>query len=209
VIGSLMGGVDINIHGAVAFGVQFTSGSGGGNAIYVAYPEIQPLSAVSRKIHGDAGPFDVVLPLTGTPGVESRQGSGKNFNHHQVVITFAAPVTFGSAMITSGTGAVDTATVQDNQVVMELSGVANAQTLQITLFNVYDGANTSHVAIPMSVLAGDVNGNGAVTSADVAQAKAQVGAATSTSFRADVNANGAVNAADIALVKSRAGTFLP
>ncbi|MBA2432384.1 MAG: hypothetical protein H0V56_09750 [Chthoniobacterales bacterium] len=209
VVGFLMGGVDINIHGAVAFGVQFTSASGGGNAIYVAYPQIQPLMAVSRKIHGDAGPFDVVLPLTGTPGVESRRGSGKNFNQHQVVITFAAPVTFGSAMVTSGTGAVDTATIQGNQVMLELSGVANAQTLQVTLFNVYDGANTSHVVIPLSVLAGDVNGNGTVNSADVAQAKSQVGITNSTNFRADVVPNGAVNATDIAFVKSRAGTSLP
>jgi hypothetical protein len=32
-----MGGADINNKGEVVFGVQFTSASGGGNAIYVAY----------------------------------------------------------------------------------------------------------------------------------------------------------------------------
>ena len=37
VVSSLMGAVDINNLGEVVFGVQFTSASGGGNAIYVAY----------------------------------------------------------------------------------------------------------------------------------------------------------------------------
>ena len=37
VISSLMGSVSLNNNGEVAFGVQFTSASGGGNAIYVAY----------------------------------------------------------------------------------------------------------------------------------------------------------------------------
>ena len=37
IVGSLMGAVDINNLGEVVFGVQFTSASGGGNAIYVAY----------------------------------------------------------------------------------------------------------------------------------------------------------------------------
>jgi len=48
VVGSLMGGVDINNAGEVAFGVQFTSASGGGNAIYVAYvPEPASLGLVA------------------------------------------------------------------------------------------------------------------------------------------------------------------
>src|SRR5438270_8482837 len=35
----------------------------------LAAPSIQPVSAVSHKIHGDAGPFDIDLPLTGNPGI--------------------------------------------------------------------------------------------------------------------------------------------
>ena len=37
-------------------------------------------SAVSRKTHGAAGPFDVPLPLSGAPGVECRSG-GANGDH--------------------------------------------------------------------------------------------------------------------------------
>ncbi len=32
------------------------------------------LGAVSRKVHGSAGPFDVDLPLSGSPGIECRHG---------------------------------------------------------------------------------------------------------------------------------------
>src|SRR5207253_3520651 len=52
---------------------------------------LQPLGAVSRKTHGMAGTFDINLPVTGTPGIECRSGSVPG--SHQVVITFATPVT--------------------------------------------------------------------------------------------------------------------
>jgi hypothetical protein len=208
-VGSLMGGVDINNSGAVSFGVQFSSGSGGGNAVFVAYVRVVPIGAVSRKTHGAEGSFGIPLPLTGTPGVECRQGTGATFDSHQVVVTFAAPVTFSSAMVTSGSGTVESTAIDGNNVIVNLTNVANAQTLAVTLFNVYDGANASDVVIPMSVLLGDVNGNGGVTATDISQTKAQAGTATLTTFRSDVVANGTVNATDISVVKARAGTALP
>ena len=49
-----------------------------------------------------------------------------------------------------------------------------------------------------------------INSGDIAQTKAQSGAAVSNSnFREDVNADGLVNSADIALAKSKSGTALP
>lgn len=209
VIGFLMGSVKLNNRGAVAIGLQFTGASGGGNAIYVAYVKIVPVSAVSRKTHGAAGTFDVNLPLTGTPGVESRQGSGPNLNMHQLVVTFAAPVTFASAMLSSGAGSVDSATANGNTVTINLTSASDAQTLAVTLANVNDGANSSDVVIPVSFLVGDVNGNGSVSSTDVAQTKAQAGTTTAGNFRADLNASGSVNSTDIGIVKSRTGSALP
>jgi hypothetical protein len=94
-------------------------------------------------------------------------------------------------------------------VIVNLSNVANAQTLAVTLFNVYDGANASNVVIPMSVLRGDVNGNGSVSTSDIGQTKGAGGHATQTTFRSDVVANGSINATDISVVKARAGTGLP
>ncbi|MGI8436177.1 MAG: dockerin type I repeat-containing protein [Chthoniobacterales bacterium] len=209
VIGFLMGSVKLNNRGAVAIGLQFTGASGGGNAIYVAYVKIVPLSAVSRKTHGAAGMFDVNLPLTGTPGIESRQGSGPNLNTHQLVVTFAAPVTFASAALSSGAGSIDSATANGNTVTINLTSASDAQTLAVTLVNVNDGANSSDVVIQASFLLGDVNGNGSVSSTDVAQTKAQAGSTTAANFRADLNTSGGVNSTDIGIVKSRAGSALP
>jgi uncharacterized MnhB-related membrane protein len=68
----------------------------------------------------------------------------------------------------------------------------------------------SNVPVSMGVLIGDVNGNAAVNSTDVALTKSQVGAPVSGSnFREDVNANGTISSTDVALVKSKVGTALP
>jgi len=62
----------------------------------------------------------------------------------------------------------------------------------------------------MGVLIGDSNGNGAVSSADVAQTKSRSGVMVdATNFHSDVNANGAINDSDISLIKSSVGTGLP
>src|ERR1700736_6198309 len=66
------------------------------------YSSVAPTGAVSRKTHGTAGTFDINLPLGGTPGIECRTGSVSG--SHQVVVTFAAPVTVGSVTVTPGPG---------------------------------------------------------------------------------------------------------
>ncbi len=130
-------------------------------------------SAVSRKTHGGAGTFDVGLPqvaLTGAVGVEDRNSAGA----HQVVVTFANPVTVGSASVTAGS--IGSSSVVGNVVTLNLTGVANAQRLGIALSNVSDGVNLGSVMISMGALVGDSNGNGAVSSADVSQTKGRLGA---------------------------------
>jgi hypothetical protein len=169
---------------------------------------IVPVSAVSRKTHPGAGIFDVNLPLAGTPGIECRNGGASGV--HQVVVTFIASVTITSASVTSGTGSVSSTTVSGNQVTINLTGVANAQTLMITLFGVNDGTHNGNVTIPMSVLLGDTTSNGAVNASDISQTKSQSGnVVTSANFRTDVTVNGAINSSDVALVKSKSGTALP
>jgi hypothetical protein len=164
--------------------------------------------AVSRKTHGSAGPFDIDLPLTGAPGIECRSGGASG--DHQVVVTFAVPVTLSSANVSSGTGSLSSTTVSGNQVFVNLTGVANAQTIAITLVNVNDGTNTGNVTIPMSVLLGDTTANGSVNSSDISQTKAQSGTvASSSNFRTDVTVNGLINSSDISTVKSKSGTALP
>ena len=83
------------------------------------------VSAVSRKTHGGAGDFDIDLPSSGPIGIECRSGGATN--DYQVVVTFASPVTLGSAAVTVGTGSVAMATVSGNTITVDLTGVTNAQ----------------------------------------------------------------------------------
>jgi len=176
--------------------------------IFVGAPV--PSSAVSRKVHGAAGPFDINLPLVpigGAVGIEDRTGTVAGA--HQMVVTFPASVTVSGVTVTSGTGSA-TFSVAGAVVTINLTGVTNAQRLGVTLSNVSDGTNTGDVFVPMGVLSGDTNASGGVSAADVAQTKGQSGATTTAAnFREDVNSSGSISAADVALIKSRAGTTLP
>jgi hypothetical protein len=168
-------------------------------------------SAVSRKTHGAAGAFDVPLPLVplaGAIGIEDRNGA--IIGEHQMVITFANPVTISGAAMTAGNGTVASSSVAGAVVTVNLSGVTDAQRLAVTLSNVSSGANLGNIQVPMGILAGDTNGNGSVNAGDVGQTKAQSGAVVGAgNFRTDVNSNGSINAGDVGLVKARSGTTLP
>ena len=167
----------------------------------------------SRKTHGNAGTFDINLPVTGTPGIECRTG-GANGNH-TMIFTFANILTnVASATVSGGTGMVSSNGIGSNprQYIVNLTGVTNAQVITVKLTNVYDsvGNSSSVVLASMGVLLGDTVTNGTVTNADVASAKSQVGApVTSSNFRSDVNVNGIVSNADVAATKAQVGTTLP
>jgi hypothetical protein len=169
-----------------------------------------PTSAVSRKTHGAAGDFDISLPMTGTPGIECRNGQGAGTDH-KMVVTFANPITVGSAAVTAGTGSVSgSPVVSGNTVTVNLTGVTNAQTIVVTLSSVNDGTTTGNVVVPMSILSGDSTGNGSVNASDINQVKAQSGNTTTAgNFRTDLNVSGTINASDVSLVKSKSGTSLP
>ena len=169
-----------------------------------------PLSAVSRKVHGAAGTFDVNLPVVaigGAVGIEDRTGAVAGA--HQEVITFASPVTVSGVAVTSGTGSA-TFSVAGAVVTVNLTGVTDAQRLGVTLMNVNDGTTAGDVLIPMGVLSGDTNANGSVNAGDAAQTKGQSGQPVGAgNFREDVNSNGSINAGDVAIVKGKAGSVLP
>ena len=167
-------------------------------------------SAVSRKVHGGAGTFDVPLPLvalTGAVGVEDRVGTA---GVHQMVVTFANPVTVGGVSVTTGTGSIGSFSLSGGVVTINLTGVTNVQRLGVTLASVSDGTNLGSLLVPMGVLAGDTGGNGIVSATDVSQTKGQSGqAVTGANFREDVIVNGSINATDVSGVKSNSGTALP
>jgi autotransporter-associated beta strand protein len=167
---------------------------------------IAAAKAVSRKVHGDAGAFDIDLPFAGGPGIECRDGTGE----YQVVVTFINNVTFSYVSIL-GTGYVSSYDGSGtNTVTANLAGVGNVQVIYITLHDLNDGSGPTNWAFPMGVLIGDVNGNRTVNASDVVAVKTQLGQpATASNFRVDVNPNGIVNASDLLKVKSLLGTTLP
>ena len=168
---------------------------------------LAPVSVVSRKTHGSL-PFDIALPLTGTPGVECRSGGATN--DYQVIATFATSISVGNVNVTSGTGSAVNATNDFGRFTVNLTGVISAQTIVTTLFGVTDGVNTNDVMLPMAVLLGDTTGNGSVNASDVSLTKLKSGQAVdATNFRNDVTVNGSINASDVSLVKSKSGTALP
>jgi hypothetical protein len=179
-----------------------------------------PTSIVSRKTHSAAGTFDVDLKPPAS-GIECRTGGATG--DYAIVVTFPGPVTVSGnatakAQVMSGTGEVgaegvadgNAVTVNGAEVTVNLTDVANAQRLNITIFGVNDGTNSGDVVIPMDVLLGDVTGNGSVNSSDVSATKAQSGAVTNAdNFRDDVTVSGLINSSDVSLVKSKSGTALP
>jgi hypothetical protein len=108
----------------------------GQNAVTLSAFQAGPLplqltGAFSRKMHGALGPFDIPLPLTGTPGLECRSSGG----NHTVVFTFSNAVTAGQATLTAGTGTVAGAPAfAGERMFVELTGVSDVQqiTLQVT-----------------------------------------------------------------------------
>ena len=179
----------------------------GATHAYAMVPALQLTSAVSRKTHGGAGAFDIPLPLSGSPGVECRTGGATG--DYTLVFTFTNNVTSGNAGVTSGIGSVSgMPTFSGNTMTVNLTGVANAQTLTVTLSGVTDEFSQVLPDTPVSVnmLIGDTSGNGVVNATDVAQTKGQVGQpVTSSNFRTDVNASGIINATDVAIVKAHSG----
>jgi hypothetical protein len=171
------------------------------------------LGVVSRKTHGNAGDFDIHLPLTGNPGIECRN---KGDNAHRLVFTFANPiVAVGGADVTSGTGSVPnhqgTIGADPHQYIVDVTGVTNAQTITVTLTNVTDSAGNSSasVGVQMGVLLGDVNADRNVLSGDYTEVRQRSGAPVGdTNFRDDVNADGFILSGDYTTVRKLSGTHL-
>ncbi len=191
--------------GIAARGRIYVAGDNKVYAFKVPFTAFQISSVVSRKTHDAAGDFDITLP-----GVECRSGGATN--DYTLVVTFTNNLAGGNASVTAGTGSVMGTTISNNSMIVNLTGVANAQTLSVTLSGLTDQflQTIPDTAIGLTVLIGDVNGNSAVNASDVASAKAQIGVAvTGANFRNDVNANGAINASDVSVVKSHSGEGLP
>ena len=172
-------------------------------------PAVQLNAVVSRKVHGGAGTFDVDLSRAD----ECRSGGPSG--NYTLVFNFASPLmNVGDAKVSGGTATIAGSSIgsDSHEYVVNLTGVANAQTLNISVNNVADSAGnfSAVVSASMSILVGDTNGDRFTDAIDVSQTKSQSGNAVTTSnFREDVNVDGFIDAIDVSVVKSKSGTALP
>ena len=166
---------------------------------------LQPTSAVSRLTHGGAGNFDIDMPLTGTTGVECRNGGG----NYTLVVTFSNTMVSGNASVTAGAGSVaGSPTFSGHTMTINLTGVTDAQTLTVSLTNLTDAFSQvlPSVALGASFLVGDTNGDRIVNAGDALQTRNRSGQATdATNFRSDVNTDGFVNSGDTTVVRVALG----
>jgi hypothetical protein len=170
---------------------------------------LQPTSAVSRLTHGGAGNFDIDLPLTGTAGVECRNGGG----NYTLIVTFSNTMVSGNASVTAGAGSVAGSPMfSGHTMTINLTGVTDAQTLTLSLTNLTDAFSQvlPTVALGASFLVGDTNGDRMVNAGDALQTRNRSGQATdATNFRSDVSIDGIVNSGDTTIVRSKSGNSVP
>jgi hypothetical protein len=161
-------------------------------------------TASSRLTHGDAGPFDIDMPLTGSSGVEDRDGSGS----YLAVFTYDDAVTSGEATIVSGTATAGVPTFSGDEMQVPLTGVADQQNVTIEVSNVDGDGGTDDVTF--GFLIGDANGDRKVNNTDGNQIKANKGQlVTGSNFRDDINLSGRVDNPDSKAVTANKNHRLP
>ncbi|MGI9087735.1 MAG: hypothetical protein ACR2HH_08370 [Chthoniobacterales bacterium] len=165
-----------------------------------------PVGAVSRKTHGTAGDFDIDLPFTGSTGIESR--TGPVAGQHTVVFTYSVPVNVTTATATCG-GLPATRSASGSQVTVTCTGIANSQTIAVSLSGVSDGTNSGNVSVPMGLLLGDVDASRVVDGNDVSNVQGHTRETpNSSNFRADVDTSGLVDGNDVSITQGQTRSAL-
>ncbi|HQR12509.1 MAG TPA: choice-of-anchor Q domain-containing protein [Casimicrobiaceae bacterium] len=166
------------------------------------------VSAKSRKTHGSAGIFDLLLnsnPLT--PSTETRNGPA-----HSIVFTFDKAVTAGSATVSESAAVAGAPTFNGVEMTVPLTGVVNPQYVTVNVGNVVaqDGGTGGVGTTRIGFLFGDANGSRQVTVADVGIVNsALLQALTNANFLYDVNVDGRLTVADKGLVNANLLKKLP
>ena len=161
-------------------------------------------TATSRLTHGDFGSFDIDMPLTGTSGVEDRDGAG----NYLAVFMFDDAVTSGEATVVSGTAMAGIPTFSGSEMRVPLTGVTDQQNVTVEVSNVDGEEGTDDVVF--GFLIGDANGDRTVNNTDSGQVKAANGQlVTASNFRDDINLSGRVDKTDRTAVTTRKGHRLP
>jgi hypothetical protein len=161
---------------------------------------ITQTGAVSRKTHGNAGPFDISLP-----GVECRQGDGGIFLQ-TFVFTFSEDVTSTSGASTTTCGSVTSTTFSGNTVTVQLGHVnCDGSDITVSVAGVNGASGSVDASATMTLRVADVNADGSVTHADINEIKANIGRGlvNGDNFRDDITVDGHVNHGDKTLAKTK------
>jgi hypothetical protein len=166
------------------------------------------VNAVSRRVHGGAGTFDLPLsPVTTNPSTEPRQGPAQS-----IVFTFDKPISAATATITEGVATAAPPTFSGNSVIVSLTGVNNQQYVTIALTNVGspDGSTGGSASVRLGFLVGDVNQNRVVTLSDLGLVNAELAqSVTGVNYLKDVNASGTMTLADKGVTNANLTKALP
>jgi hypothetical protein len=171
------------------------------------------LSAVSRRLHGAAGTFDLPLLTVVPPAVnhnpttEPRQGPNQT-----IVFTFDKPLNAATVSISEGVATAATPTFSGNDVVVGLTGVTDRQYVTVDLTNVAstDGGTGGTASVRAGFLVGDVNQTRVVSVADLGLVNAQLAqTVTASNFLKDVNGSGTVTLADKGITNANLTQALP
>ena len=188
----------------------FSLGGVAPNQILVCSASSAPtlLSAVSRKVHGAAGTFDLPLSLApGNPSVEPRSGPTQT-----IVMTFDRAIAAASPQVIEGIATAGTPTFSGNSVITPLVAVANQQYVTLSLSGVTaaGGGIAGNASVRTGFLAGDANQNRVVTVADAGAVNAQLSQpVTMANFVLDINANGALTITDKGIASGNLTKALP
>jgi hypothetical protein len=165
-------------------------------------------TAVSRKVHGSAGVFDLPLSFVSTnPTTEPRQGPVQT-----IALTFDNSISAAIVTITEGTATAGAPTFSGSNVIVGLTGVNNQQYVTVSLTNVAsaDGGTGGSGSVRIGFLTGDVNQNRVVTLADLGLVNAQLAqTVTAANYLKDVNASGTLSLADKGITNANLTKALP
>jgi hypothetical protein len=174
----------------------------------VAQPPPVLVSVSSRRLHGSAGTFDLLLSAAASnPTTEPRQGPAQT-----VVFTFDKPISSAAAAVTEGIAVAAAPTFIGSEVIVSLTGVANRQYVAVAVFNVTatDGGTGGAGGVRIGFIAGDVNQSRVVTLSDVGLVNALLAQpVTASNYLTDVNANGTLTVADKGITNAGLTTGLP
>ncbi len=166
------------------------------------------VSASSRKTHGTAGTFDLSLALTPlSPTTEPRSSATQS-----IVLTFDTAIASATPAISEGTATFGSMTIAGNDVILNYTGVTNAQYVTFALGNVVaaGGGPAANVAVRVGFLVGDANQSRQVTVADVGIVNAALlQTVANGNFTLDTNVDGKLTVADKGITNANLLKKLP